>query len=136
LSRLRHDTFIIQEEGISELLLAPAKLGVPGISGTRRLSDNLSDLKAQVAANAKGITLVKALIAESSLARVQLYMGYIQANAEAAVRQMLREFSIAQVGLYNPPCPRSTVFLCTAWPKCSVLLQAALPDEVQPVVSV
>jgi 5-oxoprolinase (ATP-hydrolysing) len=91
----------LQEDGISELLLAPAKLGIPGISGTRRLSDNLSDLKAQVAANAKGIALVQSLISESSLAKVQLYMGYIQANAEAAVRQMLQEFSIAQVSISN-----------------------------------
>jgi hypothetical protein len=37
------------EEGITELLRAPALLGDPRISGTRNLSDNLSDLKAQVA---------------------------------------------------------------------------------------
>lgn len=41
---------VLQEEGITELLLAPGKLAdrIPGISGTRNLSDNLSDLKAQV----------------------------------------------------------------------------------------
>ncbi len=41
---------LMQEEGITELLLAPGKLAdrIPGISGTRNLSDNLSDLKAQV----------------------------------------------------------------------------------------
>lgn len=39
-----------QEAGITELLLAPGKLAdqLPGCSGTRNLSDNLSDLKAQV----------------------------------------------------------------------------------------
>lgn len=35
-----------QEAGITELLTAPGKL--PGCSGTRNLSDNLSDLRAQV----------------------------------------------------------------------------------------
>jgi len=40
----------LQTEGITELLQAPGKLGdqIAGISGTRNLSDNLSDLKAQV----------------------------------------------------------------------------------------
>lgn len=33
---------------MTELLLAPGKLGIPGISGTRNLRDNISDLKAQV----------------------------------------------------------------------------------------
>ena len=36
------------EQGMTELLLAPGKLGIPGISGTRNLRDNISDLKAQV----------------------------------------------------------------------------------------
>jgi hypothetical protein len=35
------------EEGMTELLMAPGKLGIPGISGTRNLRDNISDLKAQ-----------------------------------------------------------------------------------------
>lgn len=77
--------------------MAPGKSGVPGVTGTRCLGDNLSDLKAQVAANAKGIALVQSLIAESSLGNVQRYMGHIQDNAEAAVRQMLCDFSRQQV---------------------------------------
>jgi 5-oxoprolinase (ATP-hydrolysing) len=89
---------IVQEEGVTELLRAPGHLNIAGVSGTRCLGDNLSDLKAQVAANAKGIALVHALIAESSLENVQQYMGFIQANAEEAVRHMLTEFSLLQVG--------------------------------------
>lgn len=60
--------------------MAPAKLTseIPGISGTRALSDNLSDLKAQVAANNRGIDLVGDLIAEHSLPVVQAYMKFIQ----------------------------------------------------------
>ena len=39
-----------QGEGITDILMSPAKLKdtIPGISGTRNLSDNISDLKAQV----------------------------------------------------------------------------------------
>lgn len=37
------------EEGLIRELMRPAK--IPGSSGTRNLSDNLSDLKAQIAAN-------------------------------------------------------------------------------------
>lgn len=88
-----------QEAGITELLMAPAKLAdrLPGCSGTRNLSDNLSDLRAQVAANTKGIGLVGELIREHGLRVVVAYMRFIQAAAEAAVREMLREFSERQV---------------------------------------
>jgi 5-oxoprolinase (ATP-hydrolysing) len=41
---------VFQESGISELLVA---------AGTRNLSDNLSDLKAQVAANQQGMFWVR-----------------------------------------------------------------------------
>nr|XP_006823155.1 PREDICTED: 5-oxoprolinase-like [Saccoglossus kowalevskii] len=42
---------IYQEEALIEQLMAPGKL--PGCSGTRNLHDNLSDVKAQIAANHK-----------------------------------------------------------------------------------
>lgn len=73
----------MQESGITDLLMSPGKMAdaLPGCSGTRNLSDNLSDLKAQVAANTKGIQLVHDLIAEHSLEVVQAYMAFIQANA-------------------------------------------------------
>jgi 5-oxoprolinase (ATP-hydrolysing) len=94
-SRSRHR--LLQEEGIIEILMSPGKSGIPGVVGSRCLSDNLSDLKAQVAANAKGIFLVKGLITEYSLPVVQAYMAHIQANAEEFVRQMLIDFSLSQV---------------------------------------
>ena len=37
--------------GVTDLLMAPSKH--PGCSGTRNLHDNISDLRAQVAANQK-----------------------------------------------------------------------------------
>lgn len=42
---------IFRENELIEALMAPSK--VPGSCGTRNLSDNLSDLKAQVASNQK-----------------------------------------------------------------------------------
>lgn len=78
-----------QEEDVSAALKAPGRY--PDCSGTRNLHDNLADLRAQVAANQKGINLIGELINAYSLEVVLAYMGYIQQNAEVAVRDMLRE---------------------------------------------
>nr|ATG71135.1 oxoprolinase 1 [Juniperus procera] len=89
---------IFQEEGIIKLLQGQMcdehgqhTDGVIGvIPGTRRLDDNLSDLRAQVAANQRGIVLIGELIEQYSLGIVQAYMMHVQTNAEAAVREMLK----------------------------------------------
>ncbi|EFN85192.1 5-oxoprolinase [Harpegnathos saltator] len=78
---------IFREKELTDALMAPGK--IPGSSGTRNLSDNLSDLKAQIAANQKGSQLVYDLIDTYTLEVVQAYMGHIQRNAEIAVREML-----------------------------------------------
>ncbi|KAK3192402.1 hypothetical protein K4F52_001615 [Lecanicillium sp. MT-2017a] len=76
------------DEEVTRLLLdEPAKYD--SCSGTRRLLDNISDLKAQIAANAKGISLIKALIAEFGLSCVHRYMYAIQNTAEDAVRELM-----------------------------------------------
>ncbi|KAG5531335.1 hypothetical protein RHGRI_026077 [Rhododendron griersonianum] len=82
---------VFQEEGIVKLLKFPCseELGY-NIPGTRRLQDNLSDLHAQVAANQRGISLIKELIEQYGLDTVQAYMVYVQVNAEEAVREMLK----------------------------------------------
>ncbi|KAK1836325.1 Hydantoinase B/oxoprolinase-domain-containing protein [Podospora conica] len=66
----------------------PAKY--PGCSGTRCLADNINDLRAQVSANQKGISLISALISEYSQPTVQFYMTQIQLNAAHQVRTLLR----------------------------------------------
>lgn len=76
------------EEGIVRILLEPGKY--PNCSGSRRLGDNLSDLKAQVAANAKGSNLINALMEEYGKHTVHFYMQKIQENAEVAVRNYLK----------------------------------------------
>lgn len=82
---------VFQESGITEILQAPGRL--PGNFGTRNLRDNLSDLRAQVAANNSGIRLLKELVEEFGLHHVQAYMGFIQKNAEYSVRKMLMDFA-------------------------------------------
>ena len=76
---------VFQEAGIRAILQA-----------SRNLADNLSDLRAQVAANTMGLKLLNSLVAESSLATVCEYMGHIQNNAEATVRAMLRAFAASR----------------------------------------
>ena len=88
---------IFQEKGITELLREPGrrprKEGEAAISGTRTLTDNLSDLKAQVAANRKGIELIEEMIERYSLEVVQAYMGHVQHSAETAVRSSLKQLA-------------------------------------------
>lgn len=83
---------VFQEEGIVKLLKFPCSDESPGdkIPGTRRIQDNLSDLHAQVAANQRGISLIKELIGQYGLETVQAYMRHVQSNAEQAVREMLK----------------------------------------------
>lgn len=66
----------------------------PGCSATRRIQDNLSDLKAQTSSNQRGITLLGRLCEEFGLSTVHKYMRGIQANAEVAVRSFFK--SLAQ----------------------------------------
>jgi 5-oxoprolinase (ATP-hydrolysing) len=80
------------EERITELLYKePAQY--PNCSGTRCLADNLNDLKAQIAANKKGINLINTLIEEYGETVVQFYMHQIQDNAELSVRNLLKDVS-------------------------------------------
>jgi 5-oxoprolinase (ATP-hydrolysing) len=85
-----------QEKGVTELLMAPGL--IPGNSGTRNLRDNLSDLRAQVAANNSGIRLLKELVHENGLYIVEAYMNFIQKNAEQTVRVMLKDFAATNGG--------------------------------------
>ncbi|KAF3761088.1 hypothetical protein M406DRAFT_296638 [Cryphonectria parasitica EP155] len=80
------------EQRVVELFYnEPAKY--PGCSGTRCLADNINDLRAQVSANQKGISLIENLIAEYGEDTVMFYMKNIQDNAEACVRRLLKDVS-------------------------------------------
>ena len=78
------------EKRITELLYdEPAQY--PDCSGTRCLADNLNDLKAQIAANKRGIGLLSNLIEDYGEDVVQFYMHSIQDNAELSVRNLLKD---------------------------------------------
>lgn len=80
---------VFLEKELTEALMLPGQY--PDCSGTRTLNDNLSDLKAQIAANLKGVNLVNDLINSYGVQVVLAYMGHIQQNAELEVRELLRQ---------------------------------------------
>ncbi|CUM64554.1 uncharacterized protein PRCAT00002161001 [Priceomyces carsonii] len=64
-----------------------------GCSGTRKLEDNLSDLKAQIAANQKGVNNLKELFKEYGTEVILFYMKNVNKAAEKAVRSFLSKFA-------------------------------------------
>jgi 5-oxoprolinase (ATP-hydrolysing) len=56
---------------------------------SRNIDQNLADLRAQVAACAKGIEELKKMVAHFGLDVVRAYMTHVQDNAEEAVRRVL-----------------------------------------------
>lgn len=78
----------LNEQELKDILTAPCR--VPGCSAARNIADNLADLNAQIAANHKGIILLRELVYSYSLPVVHSYMSHIQHNAELAVRQLIK----------------------------------------------
>ncbi|WP_225836569.1 hydantoinase B/oxoprolinase family protein [Streptomyces sp. NK08204] len=56
---------------------------------SRNVHTNLADLRAQIAANQKGVDEVRRMIEEFGLDVVQAYMRHVQDNAEEAVRRVI-----------------------------------------------
>ncbi|NIQ01730.1 MAG: 5-oxoprolinase, partial [Nitrospinaceae bacterium] len=90
-------SFLLVEQGVFQEQALTALL-TGGVTGTRALEDNISDLKAQMAANQRGIDLLLEMIDHYSLATVHAYMRYIQESGEAAVRRLLQEIRIQRGG--------------------------------------
>ncbi len=103
--------------------------GAVGATGTRNLADNLSDLKAQVAANQKGIQLVCELIDTYGLKVVQAYMDYIQKNAEVAVRDMLKEIA-------KTTRERYSIFFCHLSPGLIIKCRSYFSRKNWPIDSI
>jgi 5-oxoprolinase (ATP-hydrolysing) len=83
---------LFQEEDVLKFLTEFADAGhTPPIASACHPADNLSDIKAQIAANQNGIRLLEEMMDKYGLEVVQAYMGHIQDNAERAVRRMLKE---------------------------------------------
>ncbi|EMD36426.1 hypothetical protein CERSUDRAFT_115440 [Gelatoporia subvermispora B] len=81
---------VFDRDGLVDYMIdKPAQY--PGSSGCRNIRDVESDLKAQIAANHKGIQLIQAIVDDYGLKTVQEYMYHIRANAEMSVRNLLRD---------------------------------------------
>ncbi len=56
---------------------------------SRNPQQNLADLKAQIAANEKGVQELRKMVAQFGLAVVRAYMRHVQDNAEESVRRVI-----------------------------------------------
>lgn len=62
----------------------------------RNIDQNMADLRAQVAANQKGVDELRRMVGEFGRDVVLAYMGHVQDNAEAAVRRVIGALSDGQ----------------------------------------
>ncbi len=68
----------------------PREAGSVGaIYPSRNPEQNMADLKAQIAANEKGVQELRRMVEQFSLDVVQAYMGHVQDNAEESVRRVI-----------------------------------------------
>jgi 5-oxoprolinase (ATP-hydrolysing) len=56
---------------------------------SRNPAQNMADLKAQIAANEKGVQELRKMVEQFGLNVVQAYMGHVQDNAEESVRRVI-----------------------------------------------
>jgi 5-oxoprolinase (ATP-hydrolysing) len=82
------DNFLLVAEGVFREKETVALLG-SGRYPARNVAQNLADLRAQIAANEKGVQELRRMVDEFGLDVVQAYMGHVQANAEESVRRVL-----------------------------------------------
>ena len=80
------DQGVLQEAEILALLGS-------GAYPSRNPQQNLADLKAQIAANQKGVQELGKMVEQFGLDVVQAYMGHVQDNAEEAVRRAITQLS-------------------------------------------
>ncbi|MFD0669761.1 hydantoinase B/oxoprolinase family protein [Ramlibacter sp. MAHUQ-53] len=76
------DRGVLREAEILALLAS-------GRHPSRNPQQNLADLKAQIAANEKGVQELRKMVGQFGLEVVQAYMGHVQDNAEESVRRVI-----------------------------------------------
>jgi 5-oxoprolinase (ATP-hydrolysing) len=95
----------IEEEGVQ---LDNVKLVEAGVFQEERLlallkgceyparnpTQNIADLKAQIAANEKGVQELRRMVADFGLPVVQAYMAHVQDNAEESVRRAISQIAL------------------------------------------
>lgn len=85
---VQNDKF--DDEGLIKYFVEEPRLH--GVCGTRNIEDNISDLKAQIAANQRGINLLLELFKEYGSDVVLFYMRSVKKTAELAVRSFFQDF--------------------------------------------
>ncbi|MEM1243101.1 MAG: hydantoinase B/oxoprolinase family protein, partial [Cyanobacteria bacterium P01_H01_bin.26] len=78
---------LIEQEQFCEATIT--ELLQSGPYPVRNLTQNLADLRAQVAANKRGVQELKRMVAHYGLGQVQAYMHHVQSNAAEAVRRVI-----------------------------------------------
>jgi 5-oxoprolinase (ATP-hydrolysing) len=92
------DDFLLVDEGVLRDAEARA-LFASGPHPSRNVDQNMADLKAQVAACARGSAELERMTGEFGRAVVEAYMGHVQANAEEAVRRAIAALKPGQFTL-------------------------------------
>jgi 5-oxoprolinase (ATP-hydrolysing) len=82
------DDFLLVEAGHFREPELRALLG-SGKYPARNPDQNVADLRAQIAANEKGVQELRRMVAQFGLDVVEAYMGHVQDNAEEQVRRVL-----------------------------------------------
>ena len=82
------DNFLLVEEGRFREKEAVALLSA-GRYPVRNVEQNIADLRAQVAANEKGVQELRRMVAHFGLEVVRAYMRHVQDNAEESVRRVI-----------------------------------------------
>ncbi|MDQ0023188.1 5-oxoprolinase (ATP-hydrolyzing) [Variovorax paradoxus] len=82
------DNFKLVEGGRLREAELRALLG-SGAHPSRNIEQNLADLRAQIAANEKGVQELQAMVAQFGRETVAAYMGHVQDNAEESVRRVI-----------------------------------------------
>ena len=80
------DGGLLREQAMLELLQS-------GPHPSRNPTQNLADLKAQIAANEKGVQELRKMVDQFGLSVVQAYMRHVQDNAEESVRRAITQLA-------------------------------------------
>ena len=85
---VQFDNFLLVREGHMREAELRAQLA-SGAWPARNPDQTIADLRAQIAANEKGVQELRAMVAQFGLATVAAYMRHVQDNAEASVRRVV-----------------------------------------------
>ncbi|MES2955860.1 MAG: hydantoinase B/oxoprolinase family protein, partial [Pseudomonadota bacterium] len=92
------NNFLLVERGVLREAEMVALLK-SGQYPSRNPQQNMADLKAQIAANEKGVQELRKMVEQFGLDVVQAYMGHVQDNAEESVRRVITRLKDGQFTL-------------------------------------